>query len=538
MARIDNLNHFLTDVADAIRNKKGTTANIPCANFDTEIASISGGGEGDGFTTPKFESFSVTPIDSVHVTDEFAGTSATDETLSNCPSLSDFYTDFYDKFLQTGSYSVTKRSLGKDQSDTYDIYEYDFKPANWSKTILLSSGMNGYEVGALFGLAYFMENVVEHYSGNALLTFLHNNVRIKVIPFSNPWGYAQSPKKYLNSRGVNINRNFDFDGEWARYNPGTNPNNAKGDAPFSEAETRILRRWAEENYGAAFWIDCHTGLITQNKDLYSSSLTTSPFYSKVLAAHTKLESWTKSFYGVSSVHTNYLYDSDGALKQRWYEGTFGIPMLVVEQCSLVTQLGILLNGSKESFINYTGVLSGYVGEFLLDEGTHYSGITLMQKSIANKKYLRPESSDPTPPEPTNVIHIKQGSLSSSDGTPTENLTRAYTEEYLPISSDDFTIIKPVGDWWFGGRCYTDAEVFTVPFSESATSTTVAYKNSAEHSTSWGITDEVALKRGSSVRTSTKCRLIFRHSDGSANVNISDLVGSTVTVSGVEYTIAI
>lgn len=45
MARIDNLNHFLADVADAIRNKKGTSGQILAKNFDSEIASISGGGE-------------------------------------------------------------------------------------------------------------------------------------------------------------------------------------------------------------------------------------------------------------------------------------------------------------------------------------------------------------------------------------------------------------------------------------------------------------------------------------------------------------
>lgn len=43
MARIDTLPHFLTDVADAIRAKKGTVAPISIADFDTEIASISGG---------------------------------------------------------------------------------------------------------------------------------------------------------------------------------------------------------------------------------------------------------------------------------------------------------------------------------------------------------------------------------------------------------------------------------------------------------------------------------------------------------------
>lgn len=43
MARVDNLENFLTDVAGAIKTKKGTTDKIPATNFDTEIASIETG---------------------------------------------------------------------------------------------------------------------------------------------------------------------------------------------------------------------------------------------------------------------------------------------------------------------------------------------------------------------------------------------------------------------------------------------------------------------------------------------------------------
>lgn len=46
MARIDTLSHFLTDVADAIRNKKGSSGTIQASSFDTEIASIPSGGGG------------------------------------------------------------------------------------------------------------------------------------------------------------------------------------------------------------------------------------------------------------------------------------------------------------------------------------------------------------------------------------------------------------------------------------------------------------------------------------------------------------
>lgn len=45
MARIDTLTNFLTDVADSIRSKTGKSETIACEDFDTEIESISGGGE-------------------------------------------------------------------------------------------------------------------------------------------------------------------------------------------------------------------------------------------------------------------------------------------------------------------------------------------------------------------------------------------------------------------------------------------------------------------------------------------------------------
>lgn len=44
MARIDTLAHFLTDVADAIRSKTGSSGAIQASSFDTEISNIPSGG--------------------------------------------------------------------------------------------------------------------------------------------------------------------------------------------------------------------------------------------------------------------------------------------------------------------------------------------------------------------------------------------------------------------------------------------------------------------------------------------------------------
>lgn len=45
MARTNNLSNFLTDVADAIRTKKGSEEPIAAADFDTEIENLPSGGE-------------------------------------------------------------------------------------------------------------------------------------------------------------------------------------------------------------------------------------------------------------------------------------------------------------------------------------------------------------------------------------------------------------------------------------------------------------------------------------------------------------
>lgn len=44
MADISNLSNYLKDIANAIREKKGTEEQIPAENFDTEILSITSGG--------------------------------------------------------------------------------------------------------------------------------------------------------------------------------------------------------------------------------------------------------------------------------------------------------------------------------------------------------------------------------------------------------------------------------------------------------------------------------------------------------------
>ena len=512
------------------------------ADLLLQVKAIIETGGGGTYTIKGLEDYTIKPTNPADVTDSYKGTSYDDKTLANCPSLTTLLSTFYDKYVNANlvNYEVTKQSLGKDQSNTYDLYEYDFKPAKWDRMILLTSGMHGYEVSAIFGLAYLMNDIVENYADDELLTYLHEHVRIKVIPVINPWGYSQSPKSYVQSRGVNINRNFDYNGEWETYDPGSNPNNNKGTAPFSEAETQILRQWASDNYGAEFWIDCHTSVgVEEDKEIYTSSLTTSPFYSKVQSAHSELEEWTETYYSLQSVATKYQYDSPGAIKQRWYEGTYTLPMLVIEQCSKCTSIGITYNGDKNSIVNYSAQIYAYLGEFLLraDEvvNSRLYIEELQQTAIEDKKYNGSEPVEPTP-EPT-VLYVHQGTIKSADGTPdTTSTTRVYTEE-LPVSHREYHVIGFGDGYWFGGRYYDGNSGYTSVLSDVVANNTVHFKNSDEHEEghSWGIASDCTIEVGSSIdlEDGAKMRLVIRTSADST-IEPDDVDGMEISVDGVTY----
>lgn len=183
-------------------------------------------------------------------------------------SCDDFLLQYFDCYLgRDDGYSVTKKPLGRDSSNRYYVYEYTFAPKNYSRTVMLSGGMNACELPAEFGIAYFIKNVMEGTDDS--FVFLRENVRFKVIAVLCPWSFDQAPMKYENYNGVNLNKNFDYNHSWDNYSAGGA--GTKGDAPCSEAETQILLGWLEDNANDCdLWIDCHTDSsgIAADKNAY------------------------------------------------------------------------------------------------------------------------------------------------------------------------------------------------------------------------------------------------------------------------------
>nr|WP_282553214.1 M14 family zinc carboxypeptidase [Providencia rustigianii] len=173
----------------------------------------------------------------------------------------------FDKLVTTSNGKLFRQEdIGKSQDGDYTIRQYLWVGANHPsnpspdktlREILVSAGVHGSETIGMLGLLYFMKDLIEHGDEIPALRWLYYNTRIRIVPVANPWGVSQTPKVRNNSRGVNLNRNFDY--RWNEL-PQTQQGDAghKGDAPFSESETRALRDWFKTFASASVaYVDLH-----------------------------------------------------------------------------------------------------------------------------------------------------------------------------------------------------------------------------------------------------------------------------------------
>lgn len=278
---------------------------------------------------------------------------------------------YYDPFVTTppSGITVTKTSIGKDQSNTYDVYEYDFCPQNYKRTILLTSGLHAYEISAQFGLAYFIKSIYDNPNRDEGLNYLYNYVRIKVIPILNPWGAHQMPRKYGNVRGVNPNRNWDAFDQWQDYNPAYDEWNQKGSAPFSEQETVNIANWLMANHGAEIYIDCHTGEGYSQYDLWVNYGDDCKYTlnGAIPTALNNLKSWFTTKFGVAPRVNDQLYHHGSAYDSRasWMTYFAGIPNFTLEFAPKSTVFGTSLANSSADIKMYCANISAYVQELLL-----------------------------------------------------------------------------------------------------------------------------------------------------------------------------
>ena len=372
------------------------------ASYPEKIASISGGGITiDGITN-------YTIYESPTIGDTWACT--TNNKVLDMTSES-FLNTFYDNYVGTNSdgYTVTKKELGKDESGTYSIHEYDFKPKNWNRMILLSGGMHAYELSACFGLAHFIKYIMENHDTHEGLKYIYENVRIKVVPIINPWGWNQNPKKYGNVNGININRNFDANGNWNQLPTSNDEWNQKGDSPFSENETRVMRNWLSSNVGAEFYIDTHTGLNCFGQaDNCLYYLSDSSLKDKIETALGKLNNWIYDKYGtMGTSNSDHIWTSTpNCITDYAEKSILQIPAFTLEQNPENTKWGTSINNEGSDIQHYVTSIATYVMELLLkeNESVDISKVLNMKQNIVELKkdktnYIDLKDTTPIVPPP-------------------------------------------------------------------------------------------------------------------------------------------
>lgn len=266
--------------------------------------------------------------------------------------------------------AVTKKSIGKDSTDTYDIWEYTFKPLNPKRKILLASGEHAYEITAQFGLAHLIEHIYTK-QDNPAFAYIRNYVEVKIVPIFNPWGCNQSPRTYGVLGGINPERNFNYNGLWEQFTASGNTWNKKGDYPFQTAETKTMAKWQMKNQDADFFLNCHTSEDNSSYDLWVDYMSNTYAVSAILSALEKNKAEFQNLFNsvprVNQVSTSYPNNTGYGMHGMWNTKCVMATGFTVEQPAHNTIFGNGKSNSAGAIDNYASILSTYVLEMLLNK---------------------------------------------------------------------------------------------------------------------------------------------------------------------------
>ena len=170
----------------------------------------------------------------------------------------DFLANLWEPLRAAHPTWIERQQLGMDQSGTYPIWKYVFTPeGGFDRTVIVGCSIHGSEVLNQISAYLFFKCVAERWAIDPQLGAARHRVRWVVIPCVNPWGQSQAPKTRYNSRGVDLNRNFDW--RWSKFTTGAPAfgHDYKGTGVFSEAESRIYRDVVLSYPDAVAAVDLH-----------------------------------------------------------------------------------------------------------------------------------------------------------------------------------------------------------------------------------------------------------------------------------------
>ncbi|MBR5903075.1 MAG: hypothetical protein IKZ15_02475 [Clostridia bacterium] len=102
---------------------------------------------------------------------------------------------------------ITRSWIGKDQTGTYDMWQYTFAPENYEQTIFITGGLHATEMDGYLSLAHFLQIMADEDGTHEGLHYLRTKVRLIVVPVVNVHSAATTHDR-KNSQGIDLNRDF------------------------------------------------------------------------------------------------------------------------------------------------------------------------------------------------------------------------------------------------------------------------------------------------------------------------------------------
>ena len=160
-------------------------------------------------------------------------------------------------------HSIEKKSIGYDQSNTYEMFGYIITPnSGYNRTITYTSFIHGNEPYNPLAMIMLFKEIGNKNTKYKLIRWLANNARFIVVFMCNPWGRANNNR--LTSTGVNLNRNFDY--AWEENV--SDEADKKGTAALSEAESKNIYNFFRPYINEiSFHVDWHD--FVQNNAAYA-----------------------------------------------------------------------------------------------------------------------------------------------------------------------------------------------------------------------------------------------------------------------------
>lgn len=248
--KIDNeqLRGDIQTVTTEITNIKQVTNNLNAENaalvekisdLTNRVASLESGTGGSGGGTTIINKGGISRLPDWYTPPTILGTELDSNGVPSDHNYNDSLNWILEPIRAANPTYIKRTSLGKDQSNTYDIYKYELTPDSYDKTLLITCCLHGNEYTSFYGLCRFLELLCADNVSDPHLLYLKQQVKLVIVPICNPWGFVNSKRQ--NSRGVDLNRNFEY--LWNEYstNASEGQTNYKGTAPFSEKESQIMR---------------------------------------------------------------------------------------------------------------------------------------------------------------------------------------------------------------------------------------------------------------------------------------------------------